>query len=1284
MLMYPPGIVRRTPHPFPECISDFAFAGWIPVIGELQKLLARGEYKPLCPAPLFESNFLQVTKQGELVDLHNRASLVTLGIAATSPALLLPDVMIIARPTERPQGEPLGPRGAHVQPGLELTRLIPLELVSIFLHDLGEQRLKLCLATGRVYYLQLCAPRGEERPLFARWLRLIYLLRAPPDSWASVPSWHAADLRGRSAKPPPSQWLRPIQEEEEPRALKPQLGEPPGSGSRTPSQGQLSGRQRPASPTRGQQPSTQSVGGRGSRCPASPSIAAPVRRSPSTTQLLDGLSESRAKVASPWTQQGPVSGEPSAERNRGQLSLAITPGSRSPAGTPSQRGSSAASRATTAPGSPERSRASVGVGRSAVGTASVGVGRSAVTTASAAAGPSRPASTQPSGMGREMEPGERSREPSTERSRAPLGHASPSMGQGRSRSQSQRESSAASRATTAHGSPERSRASVGVGRSAVGTASVGVGRSAMGTASMGVGRSAVGTASVGVGRSALATVSAAAGPSRPPSARPSGMGREMEPGERSREPSTERSRAPLGHASPSTGQGRSRSRSQRESSAASRATTAHGSPERSRASVGVGRSAVGTASLGVGRSAVGTASVGVGRSAVTTASAAAGPSRPASTQPSGMGREMEPGERSREPSTERSRAPLGHASPSAEQGRSRSQSQHESSAALGPTGATVTPSSHERPSGSRALSSPQPASSPIAAAAPPERSQLSAGVGPSEVTTPALAVGPSGQRSRSSSRLDRAKRQGTRSRVTVGESSKGKARSSSRSAGQKKPSKEKRLESKGKLKSALSSARHRSSLTFVTIYSALSNSLDKLTGGKLRQRRSQEDAKTQLSSKPSKRVTISGVVQLSGQGSQETSSVPPSAMESSGEQGPAGSGAAPQRESGPLPKAQSGGSRAATVPSSPEGSRASVGVGRSAVGTASVGVGRSAVGTASAAAGPSKPASTQPSGIGREMEPGERSREPSTERSRAPLGHASPFTEQGRSRSQSPRGRPSQLGSSAVSRDSRAAGPSERSRASVAAGPSERSRASVAAGPSEMATVSVAVGPSELGPWSSARPSGRDQLSLPGRGSRERSKTGNQSGSRISSPSSIREAGTPGTVAALGMEGDDVSRETSKKSRASVVPSSPERSRPISPGAAEKSRASVAPGSAEKSRASVAPGSAEKSRASVAPGSVGRSRASVAPGSAERSRVSVAAGPSERSRASVAAGPSELATVSVAVGRSEPGSLSSARTPGTGAQRAPHAGKSPCSGAPLGMEAGDASPGSASLGKSGE
>lgn len=33
---------------------------WVPVLGELQKTLQRGEYLPLCPLPMFESNFVQV------------------------------------------------------------------------------------------------------------------------------------------------------------------------------------------------------------------------------------------------------------------------------------------------------------------------------------------------------------------------------------------------------------------------------------------------------------------------------------------------------------------------------------------------------------------------------------------------------------------------------------------------------------------------------------------------------------------------------------------------------------------------------------------------------------------------------------------------------------------------------------------------------------------------------------------------------------------------------------------------------------------------------------------------------------------------------------------------------------------------------------------------------------------------------------------------------------------------------------------------------------------------
>lgn len=33
---------------------------WVPILGELQKTLQRGEYLPLRPLPMFESNFVQV------------------------------------------------------------------------------------------------------------------------------------------------------------------------------------------------------------------------------------------------------------------------------------------------------------------------------------------------------------------------------------------------------------------------------------------------------------------------------------------------------------------------------------------------------------------------------------------------------------------------------------------------------------------------------------------------------------------------------------------------------------------------------------------------------------------------------------------------------------------------------------------------------------------------------------------------------------------------------------------------------------------------------------------------------------------------------------------------------------------------------------------------------------------------------------------------------------------------------------------------------------------------
>ncbi|XP_061439686.1 uncharacterized protein LOC133363936 isoform X2 [Rhineura floridana] len=110
-----------------------------------------------------------VTKRGEYVGIHDQPNVITMGVLASSPSLPLPDQMIMAQVK----------KGVKITKAkvkdLEITRLIPLHLVKIFVHNVDERQLKVKLATGQIYYLQLCTPKGDNF-LFERWIRLAYML----------------------------------------------------------------------------------------------------------------------------------------------------------------------------------------------------------------------------------------------------------------------------------------------------------------------------------------------------------------------------------------------------------------------------------------------------------------------------------------------------------------------------------------------------------------------------------------------------------------------------------------------------------------------------------------------------------------------------------------------------------------------------------------------------------------------------------------------------------------------------------------------------------------------------------------------------------------------------------------------------------------------------------------------------------------------------------------------------------------------------------------------------
>ncbi|XP_027697035.1 protein FAM71E1 [Vombatus ursinus] len=130
--------------------------------GRLQRYLCSGEFDQLCDFPMFESNFVQVTRFGEV------ANKVTMGVAASSPALELPDILLLAGPVPG-------------KGGLQLFELIPLQFVELYIHDEKRQQLKVKLWSGRTFYLQLRARASEDQE-FGRWVRLLYRLRFHSDT----------------------------------------------------------------------------------------------------------------------------------------------------------------------------------------------------------------------------------------------------------------------------------------------------------------------------------------------------------------------------------------------------------------------------------------------------------------------------------------------------------------------------------------------------------------------------------------------------------------------------------------------------------------------------------------------------------------------------------------------------------------------------------------------------------------------------------------------------------------------------------------------------------------------------------------------------------------------------------------------------------------------------------------------------------------------------------------------------------------------------------------------
>ncbi|XP_077169750.1 uncharacterized protein LOC143825564 isoform X2 [Paroedura picta] len=158
-------------------------------IGPLQRQLRNGEYGFFKYSPMFESDFVQISKRGGPVEITNEEQIVTVGISFTSPVLLIPDVLLVARPVCLSESQILR-YGSKYSPqrkvNYELSRLFPLSLVKISIHSIDKQQLKFKLASGRKFYLQLCPESYRREYLFDSWIKIIHLLWPPSEIKAAM------------------------------------------------------------------------------------------------------------------------------------------------------------------------------------------------------------------------------------------------------------------------------------------------------------------------------------------------------------------------------------------------------------------------------------------------------------------------------------------------------------------------------------------------------------------------------------------------------------------------------------------------------------------------------------------------------------------------------------------------------------------------------------------------------------------------------------------------------------------------------------------------------------------------------------------------------------------------------------------------------------------------------------------------------------------------------------------------------------------------------------------
>nr|XP_045017035.1 protein FAM71F2 [Jaculus jaculus] len=142
--------------------------------GLLCQLIHSPEFNLFSDSVVFESTFIQVTKQGNRMNNCEGSATIILGVTSSVPSLPLPNVLLMANVTW-PQDQFSNWTTSSVAPIITLSRILPLKYVELQICDRSQRILRVRTVTEKIYYLRL----HDQHPqaVFQFWIRLVNILQ---------------------------------------------------------------------------------------------------------------------------------------------------------------------------------------------------------------------------------------------------------------------------------------------------------------------------------------------------------------------------------------------------------------------------------------------------------------------------------------------------------------------------------------------------------------------------------------------------------------------------------------------------------------------------------------------------------------------------------------------------------------------------------------------------------------------------------------------------------------------------------------------------------------------------------------------------------------------------------------------------------------------------------------------------------------------------------------------------------------------------------------------------